>query len=240
MRLISVITILPLFFLMACAEKPKAQPPKETEAIVDSISTKTSTAETTPETTEIQEDEPFQLTEDNAIPFFFDYAKENPEDKVKIITDFGEIHIQLFKETPYHRANFIYLTRKKYYDGTYFHRVVKDFVIQGGSSDERSTGLKRKTIGRYLLPPDTKKGFKHHRGIVSMPSSDIDNPHKLASPYEFFIVQKKGGTHHLNGSYTAFGRVIKGMDVVDKIANLPVDDADWPLQNVRMKVEIIE
>ncbi len=83
------------------------------------------------------------------------------------------------------------MTKKNYFEGEYFHRVVKDFIIQGGNSDNRKTSQKRRSIGRYLLPPDTKKGYKHHRGIVSMPSSEIENPHKLASPYEFFIVQKK-------------------------------------------------
>ena len=78
-------------------------------------------------------------------------------------------------------------------------------------------------IGRYLLPPDTKKGYSHHRGIISVPSSEIDNPHKLASPYEFFIVVQKPGAYHLDGDYTAFGRVIKGMDIVDKINKEEID-----------------
>ena len=77
--------------------------------------------------------------------------------------------------------------------------------------------MKRKSIGRYLLPPDTKKGYKHHRGAISMPSSEIENPHKLASPYEFFIVQKKDGAYHLDGNYTVFGKVLEGMEFVDKI-----------------------
>jgi cyclophilin family peptidyl-prolyl cis-trans isomerase len=74
-----------------------------------------------------------------------------------------------------------------------------------------------------------------------MPSSEIDNPHKLASPYEFFIVQQRGGAHYLNGDYTIFGKVIRGMEVVDKIAAVKTDEADWPLENVYIrKVEIIE
>ena len=159
----------------------------------------------------------FILNDDNAIPFLFEYGKKNKENKVRIITNYGNIDIELFNNTPYHRANFIYLTSKKYFEGEFFHRVVKDFIIQGGNSDNISTSKKRRKIGRYLLPPDTKKGHKHHRGIISMPSSEIDNPHKMASPYEFFIVQQSPGAYHLDKDYTAFGRVIKGMDVVDKI-----------------------
>lgn len=184
--------------------------------------------------------EVFLLNDKNAIPFFFNYEKENKENQVRIVTDYGNIDIQLYKDTPYHRANFIFLTKKKYFDGEYFHRVVKDFIIQGGNSDNRSTSKKRRAIGKYLLPPDTKKGHKHHRGVVSMPSSDIENPYKLASPYEFFIVQKKDGAYHLDGDYTAFGKVIDGMSVVDKIANLKTDKREWPIENVRFKTLIIK
>ena len=184
--------------------------------------------------------EVFLLNDKNAIPFFFNYEKKNKENQVRIITDYGNIDIQLYKDTPYHRANFIFLTKKKYFDGEYFHRIVKDFIIQGGNSDNRSTSKKRRAIGKYLLPPDTKKGHKHHRGVVSMPSSEIENPYKLASPYEFFIVQKKDGAYHLDGDYTAFGKVINGMSVVDKIANLKTDKREWPIENVRFKTVIIK
>jgi len=187
----------------------------------------------------IEKKEIFLLNDKNAIPFFYEYEKKNKENLVRIITDYGNIDIELFQNTPYHRANFIFLTKKNYFDGEYFHRVVKDFIIQGGNSDNRKTSTKRRSIGRYLLPPDTKKGHKHHRGIISMPSSEIENPHKLASPYEFFIVQKKDGAYHLDGNYTAFGKVIKGMNVVDIIANLETDKREWPINNVRFKTVII-
>ncbi len=181
------------------------------------------------------------LTDKNAMDFFLEYEKENKENKVRITTDFGEIDILLYNKTKFHRANFIFLTKQDYFSGTQFYRVINNFVIQGGSSDDRRVGRKRASIGRYLLPPDTKRGYKHNRGVISMPSSDIENPHKLASPFEFFIVQKRGGEHSLNGDYTIFGKVIRGMNVVDKIAAVKTDEADWPLQNVYIrKVEIIE
>ena len=188
----------------------------------------------------VKKKEIFLLDDKNAIPFFFEYQKKHKENKIRIITDYGDIDIRLFDDTPYHRANFVYLTKKKYFDGEYFHRVVKDFIIQGGNSDNVKTSKKRRAIGRYLLPPDTKKGYKHHRGIVSMPSSEIENPHKLASPFEFFIVQKKEGAYHLDGNYTAFGKVIKGMEVVDVISNLETDKREWPIDNVRFKTIILE
>lgn len=199
------------------------------------------TAKEDKETASEEEREKFVLTEENAIDFFFNYADTLSQNKVKLTTSMGSFTIQLFDDVPYHRANFIYLTRKGYFDNTQFHRVVKDFIIQGGNSDDRKTADKRREIGRYLLPPDAKKGYKHHRGVISMPSSERDNPHKLASPYEFFIVVTKPGSYHLDGSYTPFGRVIEGMDVVDAINNVPVGDGDWPLQNVYIeKAEVLD
>lgn len=180
------------------------------------------------------------LTNENAMFFLADYAQKHNDNKVRIETRFGNIDILLFNETKYHRANFIYLTQLNYFDNTQFFRVVPNFIIQGGNSDDIKITKKRSKIGRYLLPNDTKRGFKHHRGVVSMPSSDVENPHKMASPYQFFIVQKKNGAHHLDGDYTIFGKVIKGMDVVDKIAEQETDSGEWPLVNIYMdKVYII-
>ena len=93
------------------------------------------------------------LNDNNAIPFFFKYGKINLEDKVRISTRFGNIDIKLFKNTPYHRANFIYLTKSGYFNKTTFHRVVRDFIIQGGNSDRYETSQKREKIGKYLLHP---------------------------------------------------------------------------------------
>ena len=177
----------------------------------------------------------FKLTDDNVIEFLFDYEKSNKENLVRIYTPFGEIDILLYNNTPYHRSNFIYLTKKKYFEGTQFYRVINDFVIQAGNSDNIKVSKKRRDIGKYLLPNDFNKGHTHKRGMVSMPSSSVDNPYKMASPFEFFIVQKKDGAHHLNGNYTIFGEVIDGMETVDIIANLPTDNRDWPLNNVYIR-----
>ena len=183
----------------------------------------------------------FRLSDDNVMEFFLEYDKNHKENKVRIFTDFGEIDILLFKNTKFHRSNFIYLTKKNYFENTQFYRVINNFVIQAGNSDNRKISQKRKKIGRYLLPNDLNKGHTHKRGMVSMPSSLVDNPYKMASPFEFFIVQKKDGAHHLDGDYTVFGKVTKGMDTVDKIASRPTDNRDWPIDNVYIKkVEIIE
>lgn len=182
-----------------------------------------------------------KLNDKNAMEFFLQYEKDNKEDKVRITTDFGDIDILLFDNTKFHRANFIFLTKQKYFENTQFYRVIDNFIVQAGNSDDRATARKRVKIGKYLLPTDTKRGYTHDRGVISMPSSEIDNPHKLASPFEFFIVQQVGGAKFLDGDYTIFGKVTRGMDVIDKIAAVDTDEGDWPQKNIFIKkVEIIE
>ncbi|MEP3837104.1 MAG: peptidylprolyl isomerase [Algibacter sp.] len=182
-----------------------------------------------------------KLNSKSAMEFFLEYDKHHKENKVRITTDFGEIDILLYNETKFHRSNFIWLTKQGYFNDTQFYRVIDNFMIQAGNSDDIKTARKRSYIGKYLLPPDTKRGFKHDRGVISMPSSEIRNPHKLASPYEFFIVCQKGGAHYLDGDYTIFGHVIRGMNVVDKIAAVETDDGDWPDKNIFIRnVEIID
>ena len=239
MRQSALATTYILFLLLAsCGESPKKEKDKVQENIANSDTVPKTELDST--AIEEEEEEPFKLTEENAIDFFFNYSKQLKKDKVKITTTMGSFTVQLYDNVPYHKANFIYLTRQKYFDSTQFHRVVKDFIIQGGNSDDRRTARKRGDIGRYLLPPDGNKGHKHHRGTISMPSSERDNPHKLASPYEFFIVVANPGSYHLYGSYTPFGRVIEGMDIVDAINNVRVGDGDWPWQNIYiLKAEVL-
>lgn len=228
-------TILLLIILTACNQQPKSKKTPTTTPVKDSIvQAKERAVNLAKEKKEEEEEEkPFVLTEENAIPFFFEYQKTHKQSKVKVYTSMGDFVIDLYDNTPYHRANMIYLSSKKYFNNTFFHRVVKDFIIQGGNTDLKMTAEKRDSIGFYLLPPDTRKGHKHVRGTVSMPSSDdVTNPHKLASPYEFFIVTTKTGAPHLNGKFTAFGMVTSGMDVVDKINHVETGPDEWPLTNV--------
>jgi len=234
-KLIILFLGLGLLFNQCQDSSKKSNENKPKKKIEENLSSKKDTLKSKPD-----KSISFLLNDQNAIPFFFDYQKKHLENRVRISTRFGDIDIELYQNTPYHRANFIYLTKKGYFNGSTFHRVVPGFIIQGGNSDRVETSQKRREIGKYLLPPDTRKGYKHHRGVISMPSSEIENPHKLASPYEFFIVQQSPGAYHLDGSYTAFGKVIRGMDVVDKINQQKVDDREAPLTNIHMDVSIIE
>ena len=216
--------------MVSCAEHPKK---------IKSTTKKAEPKQKIAKKELLLEEPAFYLDEKTAIPFLFEYQQKNKENKVRIITTYGDIDLILFDNTPYHRANFIYLTKLGYFNDTFFHRVVPDFVIQGGNSDHPKTWRKRRKIGRYLLPQDNDKGHKHNRGVISIPSSEEDNPHKLASPFEFFIVQQKGGAYHLDKDFTPFGKVISGMDVVDKICAQPIDGRENPIENIQIKIKII-
>jgi cyclophilin family peptidyl-prolyl cis-trans isomerase len=234
MRILMFISV--FFIFLNCEDKQSRQ--QKNNSNIDSLATVNS--EDKKKAPKIKQRKFPKLTDKNAMDFFLEYEKENKENKVRITTDFGTIDILLYDETKFHRANFIFLTKQGYFDNTQFYRVVENFVIQGGSSDDMSIAERRRKIGKYLLPKDTQHGFLHDKGVISMPSSEIENPYKMASPYQFFIVQQQGGAHHLDGDYTVFGRVTDGMDVVDKIAAQKTDDGEWPLNNIYIqKVEII-
>lgn len=231
-----IVLLLCVFFLFLNCEDKQSNKKKKQETNQTTLDKKES-----PKVNVLETKQEFPvLTDKNAMDFFLEYEKHNKENKVRISTDFGTIDILLFPETKFHRANFIFLTKQGYFNGTQFYRVINNFMVQAGKSDDKKTAKKRTEIGKYLLPTDTNRGFKHDRGVISMPSGEIDNPHKLASPFEFFIVQQQGGSHFLDGDYTIFGKVIDGMEVIDKIAAVKTDEADWPLHNIYIrKVEIL-
>ncbi len=173
-------------------------------------------------------------------PFLAQYGKENPETKVRIETRLGNIEIELYKDTPLHRANFIMLVKNKYFNTTQFHRVSPEFVIQGGNNDTQTTARNRASMGNYLLPNEALKKYRHVRGAFSAAKYSEQNISKASSPFEFFIVQSHRGAHHIDGEHTVFGRVTKGMDIVDIINAVAVDGTEWPLENIYMSIQIIE
>ena len=179
------------------------------------------------------------ITDENVVDFLTWYGEQNPERKVLIESSFGEIEIELFTETPLHRANFIYLVKKGYFNTTYFHRVVKNFIVQGGNSDETITQKERKNIGKYLIPPEFNSNLKHNYGALASARSWEENPEKLSNPYEFYFVQSKSGAHHLNQEHTVFGKITKGFDVLDEIAAQKTDEGEYPLWNIKIKAKLI-
>ncbi len=180
------------------------------------------------------------LNKNNVEAFFTEYEKKNKETKVIIKTDYGNIKLRLYNDTPIHRANFIFLTKIKYFDKTVFYRVAKNFVIQGGNSDEYDAMKHRYKYGNYLMKPEFRANRKHKYGALAAAREWKNNPDKLSSPFEFYIVQNRKGAHHLNNEHTVFGEVISGWETIDKISKLETDVKEWPLVDVNMKVEILD
>ena len=176
----------------------------------------------------------------NVDTFFDEYGKQNKETKVIIKTEFGSIKIRLFEDTPTHRANFIFLTKIGYFNSTVFYRVAKNFVIQGGNSDKIYTLKQRNKYGNYKLKPEFRKNRTHKYGALAAAREWEENPNKLSTPFEFYIVHKRNGAHHLDNEHTVFGEVISGFDTMDKISKVKVGPDDWPIVDIKMTVEILD
>ena len=196
--------------------------------------------------------------------------KEKVNDKdsfsyVIINTDYGNIKIRLYNETPLHKANFLKLVQQGFFDSTLFHRVIPYFMIQGGDPNsikaKPGQALGNGDVG-YRIPAEFNPALIHKRGVLA--AARDGNPEKASSGCQFYIVQGKkftdeeleqisksrnitwtseqkaiyketGGAAFLDMIYTVFGEVVSGMDVVDKIAAEPCDANDRPVKDVRMK-----
>lgn len=150
---------------------------------------------------------------------------------VLVESDFGDFRIWVHHKTPLHRDNFLTLTKAGFYDGLIFHRVVFDFVIQGG--DPMGTG--RGGPG-YTIPAEIVPGITHAYGAVGAARMGDDvNPEKESNGSQFYIVCDPDGEPFLSGNYTVFGFVFSGMDAVFGISQVEVDVNDKPLEDVVMK-----
>ncbi len=142
-----------------------------------------------------------------------------------ISTDHGDITVELWDDVaPKHVANFLKLSRSGFYDGLLFHRVIQDFMIQGGCPQGTGTGGPGWTVKAEF------NDREHHPGTLSMARSS--DPNSAGS--QFFICLNRETCQHLDGKYTGFGQVIEGMDVVRKIAACKVDASDRPETPERM------
>ena len=186
------------------------------------------------------------------------------ETVVVIKTSMGTIKAKLYNDTPKHRDNFIKLVNEGWYNGSPFHRVIKDFMIQGGQNQDG-----RLDPG-YRVPAEIKDNHFHKKGaLAAARQPDQVNPQKASSGSQFYIVQGKvyddrtldmfesrmgkvfnarqrqayktvGGTPHLDGDYTVFGEVIEGLDIVDKIAAVKTGYMDVPVEPVTIISVTIE
>lgn len=146
-----------------------------------------------------------------------------------------QIKAELYPEVaPISVNNFISLINKHYYDGLIFHRVIRGFMIQGGCPDGTGMGGPGYSIKGEFIQNGVKNDLKHTEGVLSM--ARAMNPNSAGS--QFFIMHKN--SPHLDGSYAAFGKVIEGMDVVNRIAETPTDYSDRPLEDQVMETVVVE
>lgn len=210
-----------------------------------------------------------KLSSENSTEFLSLYGDQHKESIVEIKTEFGKIKIKLYEDTPLHRANFLFLINKGYFNTTFFHRVSKDHVIQAGNSDSPETANIRGKTGNYKIINEISNHHFHKRGALSAARSYKKNAEKDSNPFEFFIsvgktyskaqlkimaetystkfntrqiqiYTKRGGSPHLDYEHTVFGEVIEGMDVVEKINSVEVDRGEWPLNNIPIQIKAIK
>lgn len=192
-------------------------------------------------------------------------AKPPKNSFVEIKTSMGDMVMMLYNDTPLHKENFLKLVAEKYYDSLIFHRVIKDFMIQGGDPATRNP-VPGKQYGSggpdYTVPAEFRENLFHKKGVLSAArTGDNVNPDKRSSGSQFYIVQGKvypdeelkklegqmrrtfseeqkqayrtlGGTPFLDGNYTVFGEVVKGLEVVDVIAGTKTLPGDRPAEDV--------
>jgi peptidyl-prolyl cis-trans isomerase B (cyclophilin B) len=155
-----------------------------------------------------------------------------------IETSLGEIEVEFFPEkAPGHVKNYLDLAKKGFYDGTTFHRVIPGFMIQGGCPNTKDPKASKSNHGTGGPGYTVKAEFNdtpHKRGIVSMARAQSPD----SAGCQFFICVADSG--FLDQQYTAFGRVVKGMEVADKIVGSPRDGRDNPNERIEMKVKIDE
>ncbi|KUG07103.1 peptidylprolyl isomerase [Solirubrum puertoriconensis] len=155
-------------------------------------------------------------------------------------TALGDVRLVLFEQTPLHKANFLKRAEGKLYDGTTFHRVIPNFMVQGGDPNSKDDDPTNDGMGQPndpRIPAEIRPELRHKRGAVA--AARMGGPAGTpSSNAQFYIVQNPNGTPHLDGMYTVFGQVIQGQEVVDKIAEMPRNEMDRPDQAVKMTVEV--
>jgi cyclophilin family peptidyl-prolyl cis-trans isomerase len=166
--------------------------------------------------------------------------KSKKDEVVTITTTQGVIRLVLFDDTPLHKANFLQKAKSGFYDGTSFHRIIDNFMIQGGDINSKDADPSNDGLGRANEPTISAElgaGHPHVYGAVA--AARMGGPAGTPSSYsQFYLVENHDGTHFLDGQYTVFGQVIQGLEVVDKIAKLPKDPRDHPTVDAKMTMKV--
>jgi cyclophilin family peptidyl-prolyl cis-trans isomerase len=160
------------------------------------------------------------------------------EPEFDIVTTHGTMRVKLYSKTPKHRDNFKKLVAEKYYDDIRFHRVIEGFMIQAGDPFSRDTSMIN-MWGQggpdYTVPAEFVNEYWQKKGaLAAARKGDMANPKKASSGSQFYIVHDENACLHLDGQYSIFGEVVEGLDVIDKIASVPVDRMDRPYEDVKI------
>ena len=162
---------------------------------------------------------------------------------VTIKTKFGEAVVYLYDETPKHKANFIKLAKEGFYNGTKFHRVINNFMIQGGDPNSKDADPANDGQGGpgYTVPAEILPTLTHKYGtLAAARTGGPSNPNRESSGSQFYIVNNKSGTPHLNGEYTVYGLVLKGMEMVEAITADNKSGGQSPASPVEMTMTVSE
>lgn len=215
----------------------------------------------------------FSIASGFAQTAYSQYTDDTAHTYVLIETSYGNMVVKLYNETPQHRDNFVKLVREGFYDGLLFHRVINNFMIQGGDPNSKGAAagvqLGDGNLG-YTIPAEFNPALFHKKGaLAAARMGDNVNPKKESSSCQFYLVQGQvwndqvlnmfreqygknftdeqlevyktiGGTPHLDGDYTVFGEVVYGLEVIDKIAAVKTGAMDRPLEDVSMKMRVLE
>jgi peptidyl-prolyl cis-trans isomerase B (cyclophilin B) len=192
---------------------------------------------------------------------------KNTERLVQITTDYGVMVARLYDATPKHRDNFINLVQTGFYDSLLFHRIIKQFMIQGGDPTSKNADslamLGGGSASGNRIPSEFNSNCFHKKGALA--AARDNNPEKASSNCQFYIVQGRrydtaqlkgfsattytnaqkeiyqriGGTPQLDQNYTVFGEIISGLDVIDQIATAATNATDRPLKNILMHIKLL-
>jgi len=195
-------------------------------------------------------------------------CNSDPYTYAMIETEFGDMKIKLYNSTPLHRDNFIKLAKEGFYEDLLFHRVMNEFMIQGGDPDSRTASPQQQLgMGGPGYQIDAEIGALHLKGALA--AARTPNPEKRSSGSQFYIVHGRavsdaeldqiqqmrnityspeqrqlykelGGYPSLDFEYTVYGEVVEGLEVIDQIATVTTGQANRPVQDVKMNIRILK
>jgi len=171
----------------------------------------------------------------SVILYSFSVSMNNPKYDylITISTNFGQMKLMLFDDTPIHKANFIKLAEEGKYNGSTFHRVIKDFMIQGGSIKHEQSwdtlSFEARTLENEIMD-------KHKHIYGALAAARVENPGKRSDKSQFYIVENCNGAHYLDNNYTVFGQLLMGFNVLDSIVSQKRNGYS-PIEPIKMEVK---